>query len=284
LDTFSSHPWMIAGPCALESREQLQQHVRKLQSVGLSMLRAPLWKPRTHPGWEGLGYEGLATLLEETLDAEMVPATEVLTPEHARALTCALEKASLNSRKKGPVIAWIGARNQNHLNQREIGAIFADNPRIFLMFKNQMWEDEGHWMGIYHHLLSSGFPSNRLIACHRGFASTSCSQSNPNGWRNLPNFEMAMRIKEKTKIPMLIDPSHIGGKATHVASICLHALEYAFDGFFIEVHECPEQARTDPLQQLSWEQFQHLLPFIYDQKKQPCCSIDSVSSETTVCL
>jgi len=245
---------VIAGPCALESREQLRGCVQVLKKMGVSMVRASLWKPRTQPGWEGLGWMSLPVLLEETIPHGMIPATEIITAEHALMVVHALEHSGPDAR----MIVWLGSRNQNHLEQKKIAKILATGPEgITFMFKNQMWDDERHWLGIHEHIITEGFPRERLMICHRGF----CPGKAPNakGYRNLPDFEMAMRIKEKTGLPMLLDPSHIGGSQANVLDICHQASDYNFDGYLIEMHGDPDNAKTDAKQQLTPGQLNGLL-------------------------
>jgi 3-deoxy-D-arabino-heptulosonate 7-phosphate (DAHP) synthase len=248
---------IIAGPCALESRLQLQTCVRVLLQMGVTMIRASLWKPRTQPGWDGFGAAALPLLLEETLPHGVVPATEVLCAEHARQVVLALEQFGTGAQ----IIVWIGSRNQNHIEQRKISKILAACPHgVVLMYKNQMWDDESHWLGIHEHIVAEGFPIKQLMSCHRGFSPG--KMDNPKGWRNVPDFEMAMRVKEKTGIPMLFDPSHIGGTRASVVDICTIAGEYNFDGYLIEMHTDPLNAKTDAHQQLSPDQLYHLLETI----------------------
>ena len=218
------------------------------------MMRASLWKPRTQPGWEGLGHMSLPLLLEETLPHGIVPATEILNAEHALTVVHAMEHYGSDAR----MIVWLGSRNQNHIEQKKISRILATGPDgITFMFKNQMWDDEKHWHGIYEHILSEGYPRERLMICHRGFCPG--KSTNPKGLRNLPDFDMAMRIKQKTGLPMLLDPSHIGGSRENVIDICNSAAAYDFDGCIVEMHCDPANAKTDAKQQLAPEQFQNLL-------------------------
>ncbi len=248
---------VIAGPCALESREQLRRCVAALHQLGVGSIRASLWKPRTQPGWEGLGAESLPILLEETLPYGLVPATEIITAEHA----CIVRDTMKAYGEEARILVWLGARNQNHLEQQKIARILSEGTSgITLMFKNQMWEDERHWVGIYEHLVSAGFPKERLMSCHRGFSPGKLP--NPHHLRNLPDYEMAMRVKERLGIPMLLDPSHIGGSQANVLRVMEEAKAYAFDGYLIEVHASPEEALTDKNQQLGIAEFAALLPGI----------------------
>lgn len=245
---------IIAGPCALESRQQLRDCVQILKQMGIRTIRASLWKPRTQPGWEGLGWMSLPLFLEETLPHGMVPATEIICAEHAQMIVHALENYGPSAR----MLVWLGSRNQNHIEQQKISKILAAGPKgIQFMFKNQMWDDEKHWLGICEHILTAGFPRERLLICHRGFSPG--KTPNPKSYRNLPDYEMAMRVKAKTGLPMLFDPSHIGGSPENVRDVCSMASAYEFDGCIVEMHCDPTQARTDAKQQLTPDQLQQLL-------------------------
>lgn len=248
---------MIAGPCALESREQLQACRSLLQPLGINTIRASLWKPRTQPGWEGLGEESLEILLEETIFHGVMPATEIISVSHAEQVVKNLRKFG----NKASILVWLGARNQNHIEQKKIAQVLAMGPEtLYFMFKNQMWEDERHWKGIYEHITHAGFPTERLLICHRGFAPG--RMANPESFRNLPDFEMAMRIKQETGLPMILDPSHIGGTRENVFKIVKQSQSYDFDGYIVEVHNTPDQAKTDVRQQLSIHEFRDLLTLI----------------------
>lgn len=254
MDTLNLEKLVIAGPCALESRQQLKQCVQVLKHMGVTMIRASLWKPRTQPGWEGLGWMSLPILLEETLPHGLIPATEIISAEHALMVVHALEQHGHDAK----MIVWLGSRNQNHMEQKKIAKILATGSNgITFIFKNQMWDDERHWLGISEHILSEGFPRERLMICHRGFSPGKAP--NPQGYRNLPDFEMAMRVKERTGLPMLLDPSHIGGSQEKAIEISHLSTAYDFDGYLVEMHCDPENAKTDAKQQLSPDQLQTLL-------------------------
>lgn len=246
---------IIAGPCAAESAEQVQASIDHAQQRGIDFLRASLWKPRTKPGFEGLQNEGIP-LLVKVAQSGLNPATEVIMPDHAKKII----KSVLAATRSGKLLIWIGSRNQNHYLQQEIAKIAASHERVFLMVKNQPWLSEDHWEGIIEHVLGSGMPKERLLVCHRGFAP---SGDNPLGLRNLPDFEMAMRVKKKTGLPMLFDPSHIGGSIEKVLAISYLSLQYQFDGLITEVHPNPAQAKTDAGQQLTWKQFDSILSHLH---------------------
>lgn len=256
---------LIAGPCALEDRAQLKNTIGHIASMGVKMVRACLWKPRTTPGWDGVGTDGIHYLLEETLPLGLIPATEIITAQHAQIALDALKDFG----EDGKIILWIGSRNQNHFEQQAIGKILADSSaNVILMFKNQMWEDKRHWIGIYEHIVNSGYPKERLIACHRGFAPG--RDSNPEGLRNIPNYEMAMDLKELTQVPMILDPSHIGGAHQKILNIIRTSHDYSFDGFMIEVHENVKAAKTDANQQMSIDEFYNLTEELRLRDKENC--------------
>jgi 3-deoxy-7-phosphoheptulonate synthase len=244
----------IAGPCAAESRDQVMQSAHQAEKRGIDIVRASLWKPRTKPGFDGIGIEGIAWL-GEVAQLGLVPATEVLTTENAHAV---VDKISGVSGKD--VLIWIGSRNQNHILQQEIGQVVRGDKHSILLLKNQPWQNLEHWLGTIDHVIAGGADPKQIILCHRGFAPGK-NDPNPKGLRNIPDLEMAMEVKRKTGLPMLIDPSHMGGARDKVLVLIQEAQEYrdedgtSFDGLMVEVHPDPDHAKTDRAQQLTWQQF-----------------------------
>ncbi len=246
---------IIAGPCAAESMEQIRLSIRQAKRRKVDFMRISLWKPRTKPGFDGLGEKGI-DLLIEAAKSGINPATEVLIPEHAKIVM----KKVFNAVPKTKLLLWIGSRNQNHYIQREIAGIAAKDKRVLLMVKNQPWVSEDHWEGIIGHVLDGGISKERLILCHRGFTPNGV---NPHGYRNVPDFAMTRKIKEKTGLPMLFDPSHTGGSVEKVLQIAQDAHKENLDGLIIEVHPNPKIALTDAKQQLTWKQFDQLIHQFY---------------------
>ncbi len=248
---------IIAGPCALENRTQLVNCVKHLEKIGITYIRACLWKPRTAPGWEGLGFYGLPLLMEEVLSRGITPCTEILTSIHAQMCVDALQLFG----NDGSMVVWIGSRNQNHFELKRMAQILKDGPpNLRLMFKNQMWVDKKHWFGLYQHILDTGFPKEKLFTCHRGF--NVGYGENPEGWRNIPDFKMSDEIRTNMGIPMLLDPSHIAGARDKVFKIVEQSLKHNFDGYIIEVHDDVSKAKTDAGQQLTFDQLEKLLELI----------------------
>lgn len=238
---------IIAGPCAAESEKQIQKTLRQAIQRTISFVRISLWKPRTKPGFEGLGFRGI-NLLIDAARMGIHPATEVILPEQARAVMDAV----LSEVPDTTLLLWIGARNQNHVIQREISRVVASDSRVMLMVKNQPWNSEDHWDGIVGHVLSSGINPRNVLLCHRGFIPNGI---NPRGYKNVPDFDMAMRVKAKSGLRMIFDPSHTGGSVDNVLQIAKEANNHQFDGMIVEVHPDPSHALTDAKQQLTWKQF-----------------------------
>jgi 3-deoxy-D-arabino-heptulosonate 7-phosphate (DAHP) synthase len=245
-------PIIIAGPCAAESEPQMDIAIQEAKKRNVSFLRVNLWKPRTRPGFEGLGEKGLP-LLVKAAKAGLNPGLEVIVPEQAQLV---LDHVLPALPKNGKLLLWIGARNQNHLVQRDIAKVAAQDKRVYLMVKNQPWKNDEHWEGILEHALSSGLAKENLLNCHRGFAPT---DDNPLGLRNVPDFEAANRIREKTDIPVIFDPSHTAGQRHLVLEMGKAARRHRPDGIIVEVHHDPEHALVDHKQQLTWTQFDELL-------------------------
>lgn len=252
---------IIAGPCAAESPQQLNQVAKNLVKTGfVQAVRASLFKPRTnHPldseFFDGIGSQGISWFIDIAIKHNIPLATEVLIPEHVIAIL-----KELNLRPSPPkLILWLGSRNQNHLIQTEIARVIKNHApkETLLLIKNQPWRDQKHWEGILSHVLASGLSKNRIILCHRGFQPD--GRENPHQLRNLPDFSMAMAIKKITGLPMLLDPSHIGGSVANVIQIVKDARSFDFDGLMIEVHNQPKKALSDAKQQLSILQFKKLL-------------------------
>jgi len=254
-------PLMIAGPCAAESLGQIDTSIREVKAREIPIMRASIVKPRTINGWDGIGIEEGVPLLSRIKEAGLIPATEVLDMEEAKEV---LE--GVLGQDDGNLMLWIGARNQNHRFQRNLGRLAVEDPRLIIGAKNQAWRFEGekHFRGIISHISDGGgLERSKIIMIHRGF-----SELNDRGYRNPPDYDMALRIKEDEGVQMLLDPSHIAGTKEKVIEVAKEGMQFAregivFDGMMIEVHPNVPQAKTDQNQQLTWEEFdQHIEPMM----------------------
>lgn len=246
----------IVGPCAGESQDQINQTVAwASRQDNVAAIRGNFWKPRTKPGFEGNGIVVLDWMLSAFKNIDLILATEVLVPDH---VTQIAQKLSTVANKNIEMILWIGSRNQNHIIQREIAErISVEMPKnTRLMIKNQPWKSKDHWMGIIDHV-SPRLSDSRLIMCHRGFDPT--GMHNPQEYRNIPDFPMAMQVKQETGLKMINDPSHEGGSIENVLAIAAFSAIFNFDGQMIEAHPNPKAALTDAKQQLTFDQASRLL-------------------------
>lgn len=227
---------IIAGPCSAESREQVIASARALSLLGVSYLRAGVWKPRTKPGsFEGAGDKALEWLREAKALTGLPIATEVATAHHAAK---ALEA--------GVDMLWIGARTtSNPFSVQEIAEAVAgcDTP-IFI--KNPINADVELWMGAVERMEKCGVGNIGLI--HRGFSGYDTSA----GYRNAPLWQVALEMKRRLpSLAMICDPSHICGNRTGLLDVAQRAADLDYDGVMIECHPTPEEALTDADQQIT---------------------------------
>ena len=236
-------PVVIAGPCSAETEEQVMNTARQLASKGLKIFRAGIWKPRTKPGgFEGVGVEGLAWLKQVKQETGMYVCTEVATAKHV-----------LECLKAGIDLLWIGARTTaNPFAMQEI----ADALRgvdIPVMVKNPVNPDLELWIGAMERLNQAGL--KRLAAIHRGFSSYEKKI-----YRNLPQWHIPIELRRRIpNLPILCDPSHIGGKRELIAPLCQQAMDLGFDGLIIESHCNPDKAWSDASQQVTPDVLDYIL-------------------------
>ncbi len=247
----SKEKLIIAGPCALETEEHGRITTSEAQKSGISVVRMNLWKPRTQPGYEGVGEAGLPWVVEAA-ESGLGVAMEVLNAEQ----TAWVMEKILGKVPHATLLLWLGSRNQNHLIQKEVGGVIAGEDRVRLMLKNQPWRDEAHWVGMVEHVVSGGAAQDQLLLCHRGHAPQD-KKTAP--MRNIPDLEMAKKVRAELAIPLILDPSHIGGSVELVKKLAKeYAQEEWIDGQIIEVHPDPKNAKTDAKQQLTWDELRAL--------------------------
>lgn len=235
----SSKPLIIAGPCSAESEEQILTTARQLSSYGIKVFRAGIWKPRTKPGgFEGIGSEGLEWLKKVKVETGMYTATEVATPLHVeQALDANVD------------ILWIGARTSaNPFAMQEIAdAISRIKPDTPVLVKNPINPDLELWIGALQRLYNAGV--THLGAIHRGF-----STYGKHLYRNVPQWHIPIELRLRfPNLPILCDPSHIGGRRELIAPLSQEAFDMGFNGLIIESHCNPDCALSDASQQLTPE-------------------------------
>ena len=245
-------PTLIAGPCSVESEEQIMVTAQALAKIPeVTMLRGGIWKPRTHPNaFEGRGEQGLAWLLEAKRVSGLPTAVEVATPEHVE-LALKYEVDAL----------WVGARTVvNPFSVQQL----ADSLRgidISLFIKNPVAPDVKLWMGAFERFQKAGL--NRLAAIHRGF-----SYYKESPYRNFPMWEIPIELTRQLDVPLITDVSHICGNRELLLPTAQKALDLATDGLMIECHINPDEALTDAMQQITPDELKQLLTnLIFRSKK-----------------
>ncbi len=236
-------PFVIAGPCSAETPEQLMETAKLLKKHNVDALRAGIWKPRTRPnGFEGNGVEALKWIAEVKKETGLPFATEVGSALHVEVAL-----------KYGCDILWIGARTTvNPFSVQEI----ADSLKgvdIPVLVKNPMNPDLNLWIGALERIYNAGIRS--VGAIHRGFSSFEKTK-----FRNVPNWMIPLELKRQfPHLPLLCDPSHIGGSRDLIYDISQRALDLNFDGLIVESHIDPDKAWSDAAQQVTPEVFGNIM-------------------------
>ena len=238
-------PLVIAGPCSAETEEQVMDTATKLKLKGFKIFRAGIWKPRTKPGgFEGVGEIGLPWLQRVQKELGMLVATEIATAKHVESALAA-----------GIDILWIGARTSaNPFAMQEIAdaLVGVDIP---VLVKNPVNPDLELWIGALQRINGAGI--KRLGVIHRGFSSAEKKL-----YRNAPMWHLPIELHRRIpNLPIIFDPSHIGGKRELVAPLCQQAMDLGFDGLIVESHCNPDCAWSDASQQVTPE----ILSFILEK-------------------
>ncbi|MCQ2158531.1 MAG: chorismate mutase [Bacteroidales bacterium] len=230
-----SRPYVIAGPCSAESEAQVMETARALHEGGIGVLRAGLWKPRTRPGcFEGVGQRGLEWLARVKNELGMKVCTEVACREHVQKCLDA-----------GIDMVWIGARTTaNPFLTQEIAQALGGKG-VPVIVKNPVSRDLDLWTGAIERLMREGVED--IIAVHRGFPVEQESL-----YRNDPGWSVALDLHARfPQMPLLCDPSHMGGDRKYVRKLSQRAMDLGFDGLMVESHCRPQEALSDPDQQLA---------------------------------
>ncbi|NOX20825.1 MAG: 3-deoxy-7-phosphoheptulonate synthase [Nitrospirae bacterium] len=226
---------VIAGPCAVESAEQMSTVAKALSSFGVKLLRGGAFKPRTSPhSFQGLREEGLRILNEVKKETGMLIVTEVMSPEHVERVA---EVAD---------ILQIGARNmQNYDLLVEVGK--SGRP---VLLKRGLAATLDEWLSSAEYILVQG--NENVILCERGI------RTYERATRNTADLSVIPLIKEISHLPVIFDPSHATGKRSLVRPMALASVMAGADGVMVEVHPEPDRALSDAAQSLDIEGFAKL--------------------------
>ncbi len=229
-------PYLIAGPCSAETREQVLAIAHELKNNDkVHCYRAGIWKPRTRPGtFEGVGAKGLSWMQSVKEETGLPVTTEVANAKHVELCL-----------EFGIDVLWIGARTAvNPFAVQEI-ADALKGVDIPILLKNPINPDLALWLGGVERLQKVGITDLGVI--HRGF-----SHLGEKFYRNRPQWQLPIEFKRrKPEIPIICDPSHICGRRDILQMVSQKALDLDFDGLMIETHITPDEAWSDAKQQIT---------------------------------
>lgn len=227
---------VMAGPCSVESEEQMLQAAHAVKEAGAQILRGGAFKPRTLPySFQGLGERGLELLAKARSETGLPIVTEVMSTEDVELVEAYTD------------IFQIGARNmQNFSLLKKVGR--ANKP---VMLKRGMSATFNEWLGCAEYILSEGNPD--VILCERGIRTFESMT------RNTLDISAAPIIHQISHLPVVIDPSHGTGTRSLVEPMAKAAIAAGADGLMIEVHPHPEEALCDGAQSLSPEDFKNVM-------------------------
>ncbi|HEY6538181.1 MAG TPA: 3-deoxy-7-phosphoheptulonate synthase [Candidatus Dormibacteraeota bacterium] len=227
---------VMAGPCAVESRSQLQAAAEAVAGQGIRVIRGGAFKPRTSPyAFQGLGADGLQMLRDVADDLGLAVVTEVLSPEDVELVARQAD------------ILQIGARNMQ--NYRLLQACSqVDRP---VLLKRGMSSTLEEWLQAAEYILAGG--NLQVALCERGIRS----------FEPLVRFSLDITsvpvLKRMTSLPVVVDPSHAAGRSDYVSAIGLGAVAAGADGLLVEVHPNPGEALSDGAQSLSPSAFAEMM-------------------------
>jgi 3-deoxy-7-phosphoheptulonate synthase len=227
---------IMAGPCAVESREQILETAIAAKEAGAQVLRGGAYKPRTSPySFQGLGEEGLELLAEARQITGLPVVTEVMSPEQ---VPLVMRYADM---------LQIGARNmQNYALLHAVGK--ANHP---VLLKRGMMSTIEELLMSAEYILSNG--NARVVLCERGI------RTFERYTRNTTDINAIPVIKQMSHLPVILDPSHGTGKWEYVTAVARAGIAAGADGLIIEVHPHPEEAFSDGAQSLKPEKFAQLV-------------------------
>lgn len=230
------HLALIAGPCSVESEEQVLEIASKAKESGANLLRGGAFKPRTSPySFQGMGLDGLRILCEAKEATGLPIVTELISPDH---LDIFNEKVDL---------IQIGARNmQNFDLLKQLGQL--DRPILLKRGLNATYEE---WIMSAEYIMASG--NENVILCERGIRTFETYTRNTLDLQSIPV------LRKLTHLPVVVDPSHAGGKWWLVEPMAKAAIAAGADGLMVEVHNDPESALCDGAQSLKPQKYDELL-------------------------
>ncbi len=227
---------IIGGPCSIEGHEQTIQIAADVKKAGGCMLRGGAYKPRTSPyAFQGMGTEGILAMVAARTATGMPIVSELMSED------------KIDEFEEHVDLVQIGARNmQNFQLLKALGKMTKP-----ILLKRGLASTIEEWIMSAEYIMANG--NENVILCERGI------RTFEKYTRNTLDLSVIPIIKEKTHLPIIIDPSHATGNYRYVESMSLAAIAAGADGLIIEVHPCPEKALSDGAQTLRPDKFETLV-------------------------
>ena len=231
----TGHFAIMAGPCSIESEEQIASTIQHLLDNGIKIMRGGVYKPRSSPySFRGLGIDGLKMWYEQTREAGIKIVTEVMMTEQIDDMIDYVD------------IFQVGARNAQNFNLLDaLGKV--DKP---VLLKRGISGTVEELLQAAEYIFSNG--NEKIMLCERGI------RSYETAYRNTMDLNAVAILKEKTHLPVIADPSHGIGVRQFVDKIALASVMAGADGVIVEVHQRPEKAFSDGQQTLSYKEAERL--------------------------
>lgn len=228
---------VMAGPCSIETQEQIHTVAQAVKNSGASLLRGGAFKPRTSPySFQGLREKGLDMLIEAAKDVQLPVVTELMSAD----------KIGIFLEKKVDLIQ-IGARNmQNFDLLRAVGRL-----NVPVLLKRGLSATIDEWLMSAEYIMSEG--NQNVILCERGI------RTFEKATRNTLDLSAVTVVKRRSHLPVIVDPSHATGHRWMVEDMAMAAIAAGADGIMCEVHNDPEHAWCDGAESITPETFDHLM-------------------------
>lgn len=227
---------IMAGPCAVETEEQLMEIARAVKKAGAQFVRGGAYKPRTSPySFQGLEEEGLCYMEEAKKETGLATICEVIS------------EAAIEAAAKYVDMIQIGARNmQNFQLLREAG-----RSGLPVLLKRGLAATIDEWLNAAEYIIAEG--NSNVVLCERGIRTYETTT------RNTLDLSAVPVIRSKSHLPIIVDPSHATGVAAYVPPLAKAAVACGADGLMIEVHNDPAHALSDGPQSLTFSQFEEMM-------------------------
>jgi len=230
---------LIAGPCSLETEEQINNVAKRLKELGFKFMRAGIYKPRTSPdSFQGLGKEAIPTMEKSCKDHGLFSVSEVMDPR------------DVGDMAKHIDILQVGARNmQNFSLLKELGKI--QNP---ILLKRGMSATINELLAASEYITRGG--NKNVILCERGIRTFETET------RNTLDISAVPVLHAKSKLPVIVDPSHATGRKDLILPMSEAAIAAGAHGIMIETHPDPANAKSDQNQQLDLDEFKTFIEYV----------------------